>query len=689
MAESRVLELILRLKDEASASLQKAGAVIEDNAASFKKVGAYMTGAGAAITGALGLMVKAANDSAIAETQLNSVLKSTGGIAGITAEAAKGLASELQRLTTYDDEAILGAENLLLTFTKIGKNVFPEATKIVLDMSTALGQDLKSSAIQVGKALQDPVLGVTALRRVGVNFNETQVDTITKLVESGKQLEAQKYILKELATEFGGSATAQAKTFGGQLTVLKNQAGDLMEKLGNALTPSLTKFLDAITPLVERLSDWITNHEELTKKIVMGVAVLGVLLTVLGPIVAILPGLVMLFKGLAVAIAILSGPIGIIIAIIVALIAVGYLIVKNWDWIKAKALEIWGTIKEFVADAVEGMGEFIVGVWQKISDTATSVWTSIRDFVVGIWDSVTDAFKTAWDGITSFFQGVWDVISTIFKFGAALAIGLVIEGFNLLGIDIVGVMGKVTAGLQGFWDGAVGLFQAGIDKVKQAWGWFQDGLKAANDATMEYIDYSTQSNLNTLTTIYQTSLTFLQNLWNTVWGAISSFLGPIWTAIQGVLSAGWAWISNLFKTATKPVQDAWKGMWDSIKGVFDSVWETIKSGVKAGINWIIDQINSVINAVNSVAQTGAGALGIKVPSIPTIPRLAKGGVVTSPTVAMIGEAGPEAVVPLSKSGGFGNITVNVTGNQLLSEDAGETIAKQIMDALRINARLAI
>jgi phage-related minor tail protein len=147
------------------------------------------------------------------QAQLNAVLKSTGGVAGITAIQVNAYAEVMSKVTMFDDEAIVSAQSMLLTFTNIGSSVFPSATSAVLDMSQALGQDLQSSAIMLGKALQNPIMGVTALRRVGVNFTEEQQELIKFLVESGQLEEAQALILKELKTEFGGSAEAAGKTF--------------------------------------------------------------------------------------------------------------------------------------------------------------------------------------------------------------------------------------------------------------------------------------------------------------------------------------------------------------------------------------------------------------------------------------------------------------------------------------------
>lgn len=80
----------------------------------------------------------------------------------------------MQSVTTYGDETVIEAQALLLTFTKIGKETFPQALESTLNVATAMGTDLKSAALQVGKALNDPVLGMTALSRSGIQFTEDQ-----------------------------------------------------------------------------------------------------------------------------------------------------------------------------------------------------------------------------------------------------------------------------------------------------------------------------------------------------------------------------------------------------------------------------------------------------------------------------------------------------------------------------------
>lgn len=195
--------------------------------------------------------IEAAQEQERVERQLAAVIKSTAGAAGISADAAKELASAYQTLTTYGDEAIINAQNLLLTFTNISADggVFQRAVGAILDVSTAMDQDLKSSAVQLGKALNDPILGISALTRVGITFSDAQKEMIRTLAETNRVAEAQTVILDELDRQFGGSAAAARDTFGGAVQSLQNAWGDLLEELGQFVTenPKIRRALESIT----------------------------------------------------------------------------------------------------------------------------------------------------------------------------------------------------------------------------------------------------------------------------------------------------------------------------------------------------------------------------------------------------------------------------------------------------------
>jgi len=273
MARS-VLDIIFRTKKEGDAArgLQREVKDLSGALGSLG-IGAQLTAAGgvAALAAGLKFSIDQAAESQRVNAQTAAVLRSTGSAAGLTAVEIQRLSTALSAQSTYSDESVQSMQNVLLTFTAIKDDVMPGAAQAVIDMSVALGQDLQGSAIQVGKALQDPILGVTALRRVGVNFSKDQQEFIKSLVDTGHAAEAQALILKELNTEFGGSAQAQVETYSGRIAQLKNAVGELGEAAaeseigGRSLIDWLTDAAAAGTLLITasgRITDALQEHEE-------------------------------------------------------------------------------------------------------------------------------------------------------------------------------------------------------------------------------------------------------------------------------------------------------------------------------------------------------------------------------------------------------------------------------------------
>jgi hypothetical protein len=205
---------------------------------------------------AMAVPISAAIEQERVERQLEAVLKSTGAAAGLNSEQLTDMAASMQRATTFGDEAIIGAQNLLLTFTNIGGagGIFERTTGVVLDVASAMGMDLKSASVQVGKALNDPATGLSMLTRVGITFTDSQKDLIKSLQASGDVAGAQTVILQELERQFGGSAEAASETFGGSLTQLKNNFGDLMESVGDFMVQN-----EGVKALMKAVSEEITN----------------------------------------------------------------------------------------------------------------------------------------------------------------------------------------------------------------------------------------------------------------------------------------------------------------------------------------------------------------------------------------------------------------------------------------------
>jgi hypothetical protein len=215
--------------------------------------------AGAALAGAFVAIGKAVGDAAESQkvlAQTEAVLKSTGTTANGTAKDIQAMAQSLQKSTAFNDEAILSGANLLLTFKNIqnqagaGNDIFNQTTQAMLDVARAMGTDASTEAIRLGKALNDPVKGISALTRVGIQFTDQQKEQIKALAESGDLMGAQKIILAELQSQFGGSAAAYADTFAGQMESLNNELNDLSEEIGFMVMPAIQELVSEFRDLI-------------------------------------------------------------------------------------------------------------------------------------------------------------------------------------------------------------------------------------------------------------------------------------------------------------------------------------------------------------------------------------------------------------------------------------------------------
>jgi hypothetical protein len=244
-------------------STKKTGGVFSSTFGSVMPLAAAAAGAAVLKFGADSINAFKESEAAMAQT--NAVLKSTGGVANVTADDVLKLAQKLRDVSGADDEAIQASENLLLTFTQIrneagkGNDVFNQTEAAVLDMATSMNngaipsmEDLNSKTILVGKAMNDPIKGLTALTRVGVTFKDGQREQIAAMVAAGDTMGAQKIILAELTKEFGGSAKAAGDTFAGAQAKAAQKIEDLQEKIGGILLPVLTDLADTFADILTK-----------------------------------------------------------------------------------------------------------------------------------------------------------------------------------------------------------------------------------------------------------------------------------------------------------------------------------------------------------------------------------------------------------------------------------------------------
>ena len=304
------------------------------------------------------------------------------------------------------------------------------------------------------------------------------------------------------------------------------------------------------------------------------------------------------------AIAVLTSPITLVIAAIAALIAIGVLLYQNWD-----------TVVEFAKTAWQGLCDFISGICQAIGEFFSGLWTKLQEIFEPIGQWFGEKFQQAWDAIVNIFSGIGEWFSGVF---------------------------------QGAWDAIVNIFTPIGSWFGERWA----------DVT------SALANIGAwFTDMFQKAWTGLTNIFS----KLGSWFGERWNDVTNALANVSAWFGNMFTSAYNAVKNAFS----SIGGFFSGVWSTVQSifvnaGQKVGsavggafrsavngvlgtienvVNGFIGMINGVIGMINKIPGVSLGGIGYV-----SLPRLARGGIVDSPTVAMIGEAGKEAVVPLENTG---------------------------------------
>lgn len=212
----------------------------------------------------LGESVTEARDARKAMAQTAAVMKSMG-----RTEAPKAIdkmIDQLESMSGIDGDNIRQMTNILFTFGNVTEDTFTQANQLALDLSVSMDKDLASAATMVGKALNDPIKGLTSLSRVGVQFTAQQEEQIKAFVEGGEVAKAQKIILGELRREFGGSAAAQADGIAKMQVAWDN----LKEAIGEALLASSPGW--DLSGGIQKATRWIVKHQSEIKEALLGIA---------------------------------------------------------------------------------------------------------------------------------------------------------------------------------------------------------------------------------------------------------------------------------------------------------------------------------------------------------------------------------------------------------------------------------
>ena len=305
------------------------------------------------------------------------------------------------------------------------------------------------------------------------------------------------------------------------------------------------------------------------------------------------------------AIAVLTSPITLVIAAIAALIAIGVLLYQNWD-----------TVVEFAKNAWQGLSDFIGVICQAIGKFFSSLWTKLQEIFEPIGQWFSEKFQQAWDAIVNIFSGIGEWFSGVF---------------------------------QGAWDAIVNIFTPIGSWFGQRWS---DVTNALSNIGAWFTDMF-QKAWTGLTNVFSGLGNWFTGRWNDVTSAlanVATWFGDIFTRAYNAVTNAFSSIGSFFSGVWSTVQNIFVGagqaVGSAVGGAFRSAVNAVLGTIENVVNGFIGMINGVLNAIRRLPGLGwVGSIGYV-----NLPRLARGGIVDSPTVAMIGEAGKEVVMPLENTG---------------------------------------
>lgn len=549
------------------------------------KLSGIALGAGLAATVKIG--VDELKESAAVTAQTVAGLKSTHGAANVTKTSILNLAQAISLKSGIDDEAVQAGQNLLLTFTNIrneagrGNKIFDRTTQAVADMATKMNngfvpssEQMQKASILMGKALNDPVKGISALSRVGVSFTQGQKDQIKALVESGDKLGAQKLILAELNKEFGGAATAAGKTAPGAIARAKNAFAELAASLTSAVMPSIAGVAEGALRLIKNVQAWTKTSAgkdalEQARGVVeaLGTAI-GIAAKAAGTIVKVLYN----FRDILIPMA----------ATIIAYRAtVRAVTIATEAWAVAQAA--WNVLMNLnpigiVAAAVIGLGVALVVAYRK-SETFRNIVDSVWAVLKKVWSVLMD-HKVALLGLLGPMGLFAAALITAYKHSETFR-NVVNGAFDAVRGAVSATMGAISA--------AVGATLATVGSIWSAHG---TQIKTVVSGAWSMVRGLITTNLAIVKGAVQVAMAVIRGDWSGAWTAIKTATSTALVGIKTTISG--------YATILRTTMDA---VWSSLKAAVPGAWSEIKSAITSAARGVAGAIESGIGSLANVVAT--------------------------------------------------------------------------------------
>jgi phage-related protein len=394
--------------------------------------------------------------------RMTGALRANAGQANVTGDEIRNLASQLQKTTTFADDATISAAGLLLTFHNIrnelgdGNKVFDRTLVAAQNLSAALGTDLESATMQLAKALENPATGLTALSRSGTTFTAQQKDMIRTMVDAGDTLGAQRMILDVVESQYGGMAETMAQTTRGKIKQSLNTLGDSMEQFGALLVP----MVDKVSEFIKQLGDGLANLEPETRQTIVmfaGIAAaIGPVLLVMGKLITSVVAIKGVLAGIAAAV---SAPVLAVIAVIAALVAAFVVAWQNSEQFRITVTKAFNDVRDGVVEAWHGF----------IKPAIDQLVASLQEHVLPAVDRMAQTFAEAWPAISSAVTSAWGYIQPVLQALVSFIANYLIPALAFLAEVAVMTWTNIAQSAAGMWthyvQPALSALRTGFDAV--------------------------------------------------------------------------------------------------------------------------------------------------------------------------------------------------------------------------------
>ena len=546
-------------------------------------------------------------------------IKTTGGAAGKSVGQLSAMADKMEMKIGVDAQEIVEAQSVLLTFTNVSGKEFDKATGLAFDMAAVLGGDAKSASMQLGKALNDPVKGMTSLSRAGVQFTAQQKEQAKAMIASGDVTGAQGIILKELETQFGGTAEKSADStakiglmfdnmkeeVGAAVTGLVDKAMPHLQKFGEQAIPKIGQAVEWVgktaTPIIKNIAETFMRNWPQIKETAMSVmaGVTGAVRTATGVVKVIGKVALPILKGLVGAFNGLPGPAKSAAVGVVGLGLAAGKIGRGIDKVKAMA----STIKSVGGAAIStgkslATGAVSAGKWAVQAGKAAA--SGAKSAIVGIGNAAKTAGAAALSGAKSL--GTWALAS------AKSAASAIASTASIIAQKVAMLAGKVATGVataaQWLWNAAltanpIGLVIAAVVGIVAALvlaynkvGWFKafvDGAFRFIGAIIKWVAGVVSAVFSTIWNVAQRVIGWIVGYWKFYLAAVTTVWNFVWGVVQKVIE----WIRGVVSSVVNTV----KRKWDEVSTKVRQVWQAIQSIVGGVVDNVRSRVASVVNNI--------------------------------------------------------------------------------------------